>query len=273
MSDRSTFDGFLLIGSIFYSGHKIVEDPIRGVFDKSKAEQLINLQEEMEDTFRIRGMLDVVSEGNEAIIRYIDFVADKTDKPFILDGYMEARIAGLKYAHEIGIMDRIIYNSISTMNTSEEIRVMKECGVKNAIIFCYDPSYTLPFRRLILLTEKGLLKRAEEVGVKNILIDVVPTDLKSLGSVIEALLLIKSTYEYPVGCGPANFSYYLSDFLKEEIDITTIVSSVDAVSHLFSDFLFYGPIERAKIAFGCASILEEVKGGLSNEMHSLMVKG
>ena len=272
MDVRSALGRFLLIGSIFYSGHKIVEDPIRGIFDKSKAEQLINLQEEMEDVFGIGGILDVVSEGKEAIVRYIDFVADKTDKPFILDGYVDARIVGLKYAHEIGIMDRVIYNSISTMNTSEEIKTMKECGIKNAIIFCYDPSYTPPFKRLILLTEKGLLKRAEEVGVKNILIDVVPTDLKSLGSVIEALLLIKSTYSYPTGCGPANVSYYLSDFLKEEIDIATIVSSVNAVSHLFSDFLFYGPIERAKIAFGCAYILEEVREGLSSEMHRLMVK-
>ncbi|AGK60620.1 Tetrahydromethanopterin S-methyltransferase, subunit H [Archaeoglobus sulfaticallidus PM70-1] len=266
------FDRIVLIGSIFYSRHRIVEDPVKGIFDENKAEQLINLQEEMEDKFNITGLLDVVSEGKEAIVKYMDFVADRTDKPFILDGYLEARIAGLKYASEVGLVDRIIYNSINTMNTADEIKALKEASVESAIIFCYDPAYTTPFRRLILLTEKGLLKRAEDIGIKNLLVDVVPTDIKSLGEVIETLLLIKTTYNYPAGCGPANVSYYLSDFLKEEIDTTTIVSSVNAVSHLFSDFLFYGPIERAEIAFGSAYIVEEVKEGLSSELHKLMVR-
>ena len=266
------FEKVVLIGSIFYSGHRIVEDAVKGIFDKERAEELINKQKELEDNFGISGVLDVVAESKEAIIKYIDFVADKVDKPFILDGFVEARIVGLKYAYEIGLMDKIIYNSINTMNTAEEIKTMRECKVKNAVIFCYDPAYTTPPKRLILLSEKELLKRAKNIGIKNIMIDVVPTDIKSLGEVIEALLLIKSSYNYPAGCGPANVSYYLSDFLKEEIDTAIIVSSVDAAAHLFSDFLFYGPIERAEIAFGSAYIIEEVKSGLSNEIHKLFAK-
>ena len=269
---KLSFDKVLLIGSIFYSGHKIVDDAIKGVFNEKRAEELINMQEELSDSFGIVGILDVVAESKEAIVKYIDFVAEKTDKPFVLDGYVEARVAGLRYAKEVGLIDRVIYNSINTMNTAEEIRVMKECKIKSAIVFCYDPAYTSPPKRLIMLTEKGLLKRAKEIGIKNVMIDVVPTDIRSLGEVIESLLLIKSTYDFPTGCGPANVSYYLSDFLKEEIDVSIIVSSVNAVSHLFSDFLFYGPIERARIAFGSAYIIEEVKSGLSAEIHKLFVK-
>ncbi len=265
-------DKFFLIGSIFYSGHKIVNDPVKGEFDKKRAEELINLQEEMEDKFQVAGILDVVAESGEAIVKYIDFVTERTDKPFVLDGYLEARIAGLKYCMEVGLVDRVIYNSINTMNTSEELKVLKQSGVKSAIVFCYDPSYTDSYKRLILLSERKLLDTAKDVGIKNILIDVVPTDIKSLGGVIEALLLIKSTYNYPTGCGPANVSYYLSDFLKEEIDVKVIVSSVDSVAHLFSDFLFYGPIERANIAFSSAYIVEEIKEGLSSELHKFMVR-
>lgn len=266
------FEKILLIGSIFYSGHKIVEDSVKGIFDKKKAEELINLQKELEDFFGIRGMLDVVAESKEAIVKYIDFIADMTDDQFVLDGFVEARVAGLKYAKEVGLIDRIVYNSINTMNTKEEIETMRDCKIKKAIIFCYDPAYTTPPKRLILLSERGLLKRADELGIKDVMIDVVPTDIKSLGEVIEALLLIKSSYNYPTGCGPANVSYYLSDFLKKEIDKMIIVSSVNAVSHLFSDFIFYGPIERAKIAFGSAYIIEEVKSGLSDKIHRLFVK-
>lgn len=104
------FEKVVLIGSIFYSGHRIVENAVKGIFDKERTEELINKQKELEDNFGISGVLDVVAESKEAIVKYIDFVADKVDKPFILDGFVEARIVGLKYAYEIGLMDKIIYN-------------------------------------------------------------------------------------------------------------------------------------------------------------------
>ena len=36
----------VLAGSIFYSGHKLVSDSIKGIFDKVEAENLVNLQDE-----------------------------------------------------------------------------------------------------------------------------------------------------------------------------------------------------------------------------------
>jgi tetrahydromethanopterin S-methyltransferase subunit H len=37
----------VLAGTIFYGGHKIIEDEKAGVFDKEKAEGLIKIQEEI----------------------------------------------------------------------------------------------------------------------------------------------------------------------------------------------------------------------------------
>ena len=36
----------VLIGSIFYQGHKIVKDEKKGIFNREKAENLINRQDE-----------------------------------------------------------------------------------------------------------------------------------------------------------------------------------------------------------------------------------
>lgn len=271
------FSKVVLIGSIFYSRHKIVEDHDKGIFDREKAEELIIKQEELSDHYGIEGILDVVAETREAIVKYIDFVADVMDKPFILDGYLEARLEGLRYVKEVGLSERIIYNSINPINTQEELNAIKEAGIKSAIIFDYDPSYTSPSRRILLLSgdgkKEGLISRAMKLGIQRMMIDVVPTDIKSLGEVIETLLLVKSTYPYPAGCGPANVSYYMADYLKEELDTKILVSSVDSTAQLFSDFLLYGPIERAEIAFQSAYIVEEIKEGLSMALHELLGGG
>ena len=49
-----------LIGSIFYQGHKIVEDPKKGIFDRVRAEELIEKQDEFSDLTGNPCMLDVV---------------------------------------------------------------------------------------------------------------------------------------------------------------------------------------------------------------------
>jgi len=275
MIPKLDFSKTVLIGSIFYSRHSIVEDHAKGEFDRGKAEELINRQEELSDKYQISSTLDVVAETGEAMVKYLDFVLDVYDKPFILDGYVEARVAGLKYVIEHGVADRIIYNSINPINTNDELKLIREAKIKYAVVFDYDPSYTTPSRRLALLSgdgkKEGLIPKAKKLGIEELLIDVVPTDIKSLGEVIETLLLVKTTYPYPAGCGPANVSYYMAEYLKKELDVKVLVSSVDSVAQLFSDFLFYGPIERAEIAFESAFVVEEVKEGLSVPIHRMVM--
>ena len=75
----------LLIGSIFYKGHKIVSDAKKGIFDKEAAEKLIKRQEELSDITGNPCMLDVVINSSEAIDKYLDFVSNVTDYPFVFD--------------------------------------------------------------------------------------------------------------------------------------------------------------------------------------------
>ena len=54
---------------------------MKGEFDREKAEELLKKQEELSDITGNPCMTDVVGLSEEAIIKYIDFVAAITDTP------------------------------------------------------------------------------------------------------------------------------------------------------------------------------------------------
>ncbi|MFX1561240.1 MAG: tetrahydromethanopterin S-methyltransferase subunit H, partial [Promethearchaeota archaeon] len=68
----------VLAGTIFYSGHKIVSDPKKGVFDQDKAKSLIQKQDEMSIMTGNPALVQIFSESEEALKKYIDFVTDIT---------------------------------------------------------------------------------------------------------------------------------------------------------------------------------------------------
>ncbi len=262
-----------LIGSIFYSHHNIVKDADKGYFDKREAKKLIEKQQELSDNYNIGSILDVVAETPEAMERYLDFVAEIFEGPIILDGYLSARKDGIKYANEIGILDRVIYNSISSTNTDKELDIIKVFKVKNAILFAFDPHSTTSSARISLLSgtkeKKGLLQVAMDLDIENLLIDNVSTDIASIGDVIESNIMTKTAFGLPVGCGPANVTYYMSDILKKDLRDEILISSLNSLVHLFSDFLLYGPIEQASIAFESAYIVEEVKSNMHLKFYDI----
>src|SRR4030042_3097331 len=76
----------VLIGSIFFRKHGIVEDERTGKFDHKRAEELINLQETFSDKTGNPCMLDVVGASSQALIKYLEFTAEKSSSPLLMDG-------------------------------------------------------------------------------------------------------------------------------------------------------------------------------------------
>jgi len=259
----------VLVGSIFYSGHDVIRDSEKGLFDKKRAETQLNNFISYSDEYNIPGMLDIVAEHPDAMVRFIEFIVEHYNGPIIIDGFLDARIRGLKYCHEQKLMDRVIYDSI-WLNPPDELEVIRETKVKTAIIFSWDSATQScdAARRYLLITQglkkgkKGLIPIAHELGIKQLLVDNVLTDFVSLADAIEANILIKSTLGYPVGCGPGNIAYYLSRFQKEKTTREVREASLIAAAQIFSDFLLFGPIERAKTAFSTAWIMKDVKENL-----------
>jgi tetrahydromethanopterin S-methyltransferase subunit H len=114
----------VLIGSIFYEGHKIVEDPIRGIFNKEAAEQLLIKQNEMSEKTGNPCMVDIVAMTPQAIQKYIDLVTDVTEAPILIDSSSaEVKISGVEYCKEIGLTDKTVYNSINYHVNDIEVKL------------------------------------------------------------------------------------------------------------------------------------------------------
>ncbi|MQY61905.1 hypothetical protein GH146_01290 [archaeon] len=74
-----------LTASIFYIGHKIVEDKKKGTFDKARAEALINRMDELSDMTTNPFILDVVGASVPAFQNYITFISKVTQAPIQID--------------------------------------------------------------------------------------------------------------------------------------------------------------------------------------------
>ena len=104
----------VLAGTIFYGGHNIISDELTGDFDKSRAETLVNDMVEMSDVTGNPCIVQVFGQTEEAIVKYLEFVGDNYELPFLIDSTSgDARVAGARYADEVGLTQRAIYNSIN----------------------------------------------------------------------------------------------------------------------------------------------------------------
>ena len=248
----------MLIGTIFDKKQRIVEDDRRGIFDEEKAEELIKLQEEFSDRTGNPSMLDVEGATSEALRRYLEFAADVTDEPLLLGGPTpEVRIEALKWAGEVGLTNRIVYNSLLPGCGREELEAIRDAGVKCAILLAYNVSSLTSAGRLKALQE--LLEAVEGYGIEKTLLDTFVMDIPSLGIALQAIPEAKSRWGLPAGCGPHN-AIGLWKGLKKKMGIKArrpAVAAVNAVAAaLGADFLLYGPIEEAPYVYPAVAMVD-----------------
>jgi len=241
----------VLIGSMFYHKHKIVEDEKTGKFHKEKAEELIRLQGEFSDKTGIPCMIDVVASTEEAVKKFIDFISGCTDAPFLIDSpSAKVKIAGIKYACEIGLKERVIYNSLLPESKPEEFEAIKESGVENAILLAYKMGVMTSNARIKAIEE--LLPKAKKAGVTKPLLDTFVIDIPSLSMACRAMLDLKRKFGFPCGCGAHNaISTWVG--LKERMGAQAVKPCMVTVNIapivLGADFILYGPIEDCKYMF------------------------
>lgn len=259
----------VLAGTIFYTGHDIVQDANKGLFDRKAAETLIKAQDEMADLTGNPALVQVFSESDEAVCRYIDFVTDITDAPFLIDSTVpDVRIAGLKHAEESGLLDKAIYNSINISASEREIDALREIKHECAIILAFNPhDSSIAGKRAVLERgvpgfDKGLLKLSEELGVTKPLIDTATTAMGAgAGTAAAFTFVAKAVYGLPTGSGvhnaPSSWSW-LRKYKKVNPDA---YRACDAASSLIvqmmgADFVLYGPISNARTVFPVAAMAD-----------------
>jgi tetrahydromethanopterin S-methyltransferase subunit H len=248
----------VLIGSMFYTGDKIVQDPIKGIFDEDKAKNLLKREEEISKLTGNQRFIDVIGETSEALINYIEFVASYTTVPIVLDAPSQnVRMEAIKYFSKTNLIPRLIYSSIGVKHTKEELNCIKKCGVKHAILLAFSMKAMKPLRKIELL-ENILLPAINSAGVENIFIDTGVMDVASVSWVSLAIRDIKEKFGYPTGCAPAN-AIYTWDKMKALGDLAFHVAAAAVLSIiplLGADFCLYGPIKNAEWVYPAIATID-----------------
>ncbi|MBF4468401.1 MAG: tetrahydromethanopterin S-methyltransferase subunit H [Methanobrevibacter arboriphilus] len=256
----------VLAGTIFYGGHNIISDEKAGVFDKDAAEERIKTMEEMMDVTGNPCLVQVFGQTEEALVKYLEFVGDISDAPFLIDSTSgEARMAGAKYATEAGLSERAIYNSINMAAEAEEIEAVKESDISASIVLGFNPMNATVEGKIGIwedgdgTIDQGLLQMSEECGITKPLMDTAVTPLgQGAGVAARTSFAVKSKWGLPVGSGIHNVPSawdWLREYKKEHKEAWPVcdIGSNIVQQMVGGDFVLFGPIENAKIAFpACA---------------------
>ena len=256
----------VLCGTIFYQGHKIVEDEERGLFDRAAAESLVSRQAELSEETGCPSILHIYARSSEAFERYLDFTETVWSGPFIIDSADPVtRMAAAALASEQGYADKAIYNSISLATDEAEARAIRDSELDSAIILAYNPTQPGVDGSLAVLEtggqarEKGLLDAARDMGINNILIDPAVLPLGSgAGAALRFSVAAKARLGLPVGSGIHNAISSWPWLAGRDASAKRGCDAAAAAMQLLAaaDFLLYGPIESAEIIFPAAAMAD-----------------
>ncbi len=248
----------VMIGSMFYNGHVVVEDPAEGLFDEDAAESQLRRAEEMSDATGLPTMVDLVAENAVAAAKYLDFMVATTEMPILLDVVDEgAMVESLQYASDHGMMDRIILNSLNPHSGDRVYQRIEEAGCRNAVALLHSTKYMLSSNKDALLEE--MVPKAEGAGIENILVDTVVIDIPTLGLAVKAIDGIKDRYGYPCGCGAHN-AIASWKRLREKYCAKAVTTAIGVTSALpiagGADFVFYGPMRNAEEVYPSIAMID-----------------
>jgi tetrahydromethanopterin S-methyltransferase subunit H len=250
----------VLIGSIFHEGHGIVEDRSVGRFNEVKARKLILRQERSSRKTGIPCMLDVVAETPEAMERNLSFVARVTDSPILVNATSaNVRIHGIEHARDLGILDRVVYDSINYRIDDREIEMIRETGVEAAIIQAFNPRNPMPTGMVeVICGDGGLLQRSEEAGIRKHILFTPVLDLPSVGYAAKGVHLLKDRTGYPTGTAPVGV-VGRSNVVRSMVPLAKQTSRSAVVSLCQAggaDFVIYGSLARAGQVFPACAVVD-----------------
>ena len=255
-----------LCGTIFYQGHGIVEDEVKGTFDEEAAARLIDRQTALSEETGNPAVLHIYARTPEAFGRYLDFVDGLWSGPLILDSAdAGTRIAMAEAVSEVGLADRSIYNSIGLATTDREEEALAHFEVDSAILLGYNPADSTVEGTIKALEEGaagrrgGLIDLARLLGMNNLLIDpgVVPLG-DGAGRSLRATVLAKARFGLPTGSGIHNAVSSWRWLREKGRDARHVCDAASAGLEILAggDYILYGPIERASEVFPVAAMAD-----------------
>ena len=103
-----------LIGGLFFKGQPIVLDTKKGEFDANLTKEWISTGNLMVEKTGHPLIIQVFGRSPEAMERHISWVIENFDGPVMFESTnLSARLRGIEICDELGLSDRLIYNSIN----------------------------------------------------------------------------------------------------------------------------------------------------------------
>lgn len=236
----------VLIASIFYKGDRNVIDEMQGEFDRAAALQCIAALEQFAEKTGNPVVLDLVAASDAAMKNYVDFVADETDLPFVIDGTIASvRLAGATRAVERGLQDRAIYDSINAHTKESEMDQLRELGLETTLVMVINERKPTLAGRLEVAPQ--LIEKGHEAGFEKLLLDTAVLDVVEPGPAGKAIYELKNRYGYPAGCSPTHTHRHRWKRRREFGDLgerAAKTSTATSMQILGADFIMYGIKQR-----------------------------
>jgi tetrahydromethanopterin S-methyltransferase subunit H len=263
----------VMIGSIFHRGHGIVKNHRTGNFDRQKARHLIRQQDEMSERMGIPCMLDVYGENLESLQKYVDYISDITDAPILLNAPTASlRVQGVSYTRDIGLIDRIIYNSINYTINEQEIEGIKETGIKAALIQSMNPRNSKLEGMVKIIkkdSETGLLIDSLKAGIEKPLLLAPVYDVPSMGLGLKGVHILKNEFGFPTGIPPIGIVGVWDKIEKLGINVKKICrgSALAISQYSGSDFIIYGSIAKAPNLFPVCAMVDIIVAYITKQVY------
>lgn len=248
-----------LIGSIFWLGQKMVQDPNKGIFDAKEAERIINLMQTQSDITGVQFGFDIVGTTETAFENYIEFVSKHSDAPLVLDAMSpKTRMRAASMVKEMGLSDRCIYDSVYKGVSDEELKKLKESGIKAAIVLANNPQDNSLEGKMAIVQEA--LELADKAGITKPLIDTaIPAFAPDMGTAVRTIPAMREKYGHPVGLGSGNvvttMGWVKANIAKEfRKGCLTATNSIMQTSG--ANYLMFGPAEQAEWVFPAVAVTD-----------------
>ena len=258
----------LLVGSIFYDKHSIVSDAFAGEFDAERAGELLDRKTALAKEYGVQMAVDVIAASEEAMEIFLPFVAARTPLPILLNATeADVRVAGLRKAAELGILDRCIFASLNEDTEDHEIDALKQHRPAAVMALALDISDMTP-EGTIAIIKNRYRPMLDEIGQEVPIIDVGAMDPPSIGISIRSIEAVLSEFGYPAGCAFSNcFPQWtgLKSLGRDWVRLS-LGTSLVAVRAAGGSFLHYGLIESARTAAHAAGTTEVFYGFAAQDL-------
>jgi tetrahydromethanopterin S-methyltransferase subunit H len=265
----------VLIGGLFFKGQAIVEDTREGKFDKGLALEWIETAALMEEKTGHPFIIQAFGRTPTAMEKHLSWLSENFTGPIMFESAnAPARQHAIEYCDEIGLYERVVYNSINLSMKDDEKNALKNSRLDMAVVLGWSPRATTLHDRM--KTVSSMLDVAHELGINRVLVDPATMPVGAgYGLEQRTLIAVKAELGLPTCVGPHNAPsawrfIRQSSLDSEAVQTSAVVASTVAAQLFAADSIMYGSMARTKEVFAAVALISNAIATAAAEANSVL---